>query len=160
MQISSIRVGLVTWLAALLMLIPVAYAQSSGGTARLQSLVNDTAAQFQLAYRHNVAEHQRRREQLSQAIAAWRAAAHNDANNRRLTEWLRAAIRSSMPGSRQPLAPLPEFDRGAVQVKPAPPSAPAHLFSNERSTLGRAPATVTEDKSAGDPFGDDPRPEE
>jgi hypothetical protein len=83
----------------------------------LQVLVNDTAAQIQLAYRQHPDEQATRREQLAAVIAAWRAAPRNEANNQRLANWLRAAIQSSMPGSNDPLPPAPTF---AAIVKPEP----------------------------------------
>ena len=75
-------------------------ATAAAGTAdRLQVLVNDTAAQLQLAYRQHPDERTRRQEQLTAAVAAWRAAPRSEANNERLATWLRAAILNSMPGS-------------------------------------------------------------
>src|SRR5437870_13306616 len=64
---------------------------------RLQALVNDTAAQFQLAYRQYPDERKLRQEQLAAVVTAWRSAPRNEANNERLAAWLRAAILSSMP---------------------------------------------------------------
>ena len=52
------------------------------------------------------------------AVAAWRAAPRSAANDRLLEDWLRAAIRKSMPGSREPLPDLPKFER-PVAVRPA-----------------------------------------
>jgi len=80
----------------------------------LQSLVNDTAAQFQLAYRHDAAEHRRRYDELAQLISAWRLSPRSPANNQLLADWLRTAMRSSMPGSREPLPPLPNFELPTV----------------------------------------------
>jgi hypothetical protein len=113
--------------------------QGTAAPRSLQSLVNDTAAQFQLAYRHDPAERQRRFEQLAAAVKSWRAAARSEANNRALAEWLRAAMRSSMPGSRTALLELPAFAAGVAANK------------------ATAPATMG-DKSVGDPFADDPLP--
>jgi hypothetical protein len=104
--------------------------------SKLQSLVNETAAQFKMAYRHNTAEHRARYKQLSQALAAWRAAPRSEENDRLLTNWLRAAIRRSMPGSREPLLPLPDFKRPFEEKAPA--------------------QTTAAEKLTGDPFADDP----
>ena len=119
-------------LASSALLVQPVNAQSP---APLQVLVNDTAAQFQLAYRHNVAEHRRRYDELSHAVAEWRAADRSEENNRLLAEWLRNAMRRSMPGSREGLPPVPQFSSQTAETEP--PSLPA-------------------DDSLGDPFGDDP----
>ncbi len=121
--------------ASLIMLLAPssAVAQTPG---KLQSLVNDAAAQFKMAYRQNPEEHRARYEQLSRALATWRAAPRSEENDRLLTDWLRSAIRHSMPGSREFLPTLPEFKR-PTEVK-APAQTPAA------------------DKRTGDPFTDDP----
>jgi hypothetical protein len=72
--------------------------------------LNDTVAQLKLVYRNDANELHRRYEEVSKTLASWRAADRSEENNRRLEVWLRAAIRSSMPGSREPLPPLPEFE--------------------------------------------------
>jgi hypothetical protein len=84
-------------------------ALSASAKDRLQTLVNDTAAQIQIAYRQHPDERDARREWLAAVIAAWRAAPRSEANNERLTTWLHAAISNSMPGSREPLPAMPAF---------------------------------------------------
>src|SRR5688500_13759778 len=98
----------VTWFG------PYALAQSTrsadagvNSTARLQSQVNAAATQFKLAFRNNQTEQARRRDQLVSAVKAWRSAARSESNNRLMADWLQAAIHNSMPGSREPLPPLP-----------------------------------------------------
>jgi hypothetical protein len=118
--------------ALLFLVATTAIAQSP---SRLQSLVNDTAAQLQIAYRHNAPERRARYEQLSRAVAAWKAAPRSEENDRMLTDWLRTAIRRSMPGSREPLPPSPAFKRPFAETTPTSSAA---------------------DKSTGDPFADDP----
>jgi hypothetical protein len=114
------RQAIVTSLAAFVLLgAPAAFAQTAPQTARqsapsLQALVNDTAVQFQLAYRHDAAEHRRRYDELAKAVSAWRAAPRDAANNQRLADWLRAAMRTSMPGSHDPLPPVPQFELAAA----------------------------------------------
>jgi hypothetical protein len=61
--------------------------------------LNDTVAQLQLAYRHNLPERQRRYDELAEVVATWREAPRSDANNRLLVDWLRGAIRSSIHNS-------------------------------------------------------------
>lgn len=123
-------------------------AQAAGQTAsspnRLQALVNDVAVQFQLAYRANPAERQRSHEQLAVVVESWRTARRSEANDARLAEWLRAAMRSSMPGSRTGLPPMPAFERSTFEPRSTAPSA--------INTSMPTPA----DKSTGDPFVDDP----
>lgn len=109
------RVFIVIALAAIAWLLPAI----AGAAEKLQVLLNDTAAQIQLAYRQRPDERTTRREQLAAVIAAWRAAPRNEANNERLADWLRAAIRSSMPGSNEPLPPAPTFT-AVVKVEPQP----------------------------------------
>jgi hypothetical protein len=125
---------------------PQAAAQRTAPASSLQALVNDVAAQIQLAYRQDPAERQRRHAELAAAVAAWRAGERSAANNRLLGEWLRAAIRSSMPGSTDPLPELPEFSRGPGSV------------GSPTAKSGRDTSLMTGNKSAGDPFGDDPLP--
>jgi hypothetical protein len=103
---------------------------------KLQSLVNETAAQFKIAYRQNAPQHRARYEQLSRALAAWKKAPRSEENDRLLAEWLRAAMRRSMPGSREALPPLPEFNRPSEETAPL--------------------QTPAADKLIGDPFADDP----
>jgi hypothetical protein len=104
--------------------------------SKLQSLVNDTATQFKMAYRHNTEEHRARYDQLSQALAAWKKSPRGEENDKLLADWLRAAIRRSMPGSREALPPLPDFKRPTEEIAPT--------------------QTPAEDKRTGDPFADDP----
>lgn len=151
----SERLRIVLASALVLLIVQSANAQSS---ANLQSLVNDTAVQFKLAYRHNATEHRRRHQQLVETITAWRAARRNDVNNRMLAGWLRGAIRNSMPGSRDPLPPMPKFQPAAAAINStAAQSPPAAVLSPDRDALSRPDRTPAPgmDKSTGDPFGDD-----
>ena len=132
----------------ILVIAPMLVAVSAASAAtsnRLQSLVNDTAAQIQIAYRQHPDEREMRQEQLAAVITAWRAAARSEANNELLTTWLYAAIRNSMPGSRELLPPAPTF---AANVKV------------ESRVVGNADVkkagVSTGAKSEADPFRDDP----
>jgi hypothetical protein len=122
--------------AAALMLLVLPNSAVAQTSTKLQSLVNETAAQFKMAFRHDTQEHRARYEQLSRALAEWKRAPRGEEKDRLLADWLRAAIGRSMPGSREPLPPLPDFKRPTQEL------APAH--------------TPTTDKLIGDPFGDDP----
>ena len=150
--------------------LPPAYAQSapqnSPSSASLQSLVDQTAAQLRLSYRNNRAEHLRRYNQLSAAIARWRASARSEEDNRRLAAWLRRAMRDSMPGSQRALAALPEFvdPRRAIAVQPA---AATTVRQKPVATNARPEADFWSDHPAsralpaefwgnGNPFYDDP----
>jgi hypothetical protein len=143
---------LIAGIASVLLGAAASFAQTPASTSRLQSLVNDTAAQLQLVYRHNRAEHQRRREQLVEAIAAWRTAERSSANNERLADWLRDAIRSSMPGSREQLPPLPEFSQSPAYPIETRARSPRSVRTIPAMQM---PATANSDKSFGDPFRDD-----
>ena len=107
-------------------LVPHAAGQVANSMSRLQPLVNDTVAQLQVAYRHDPAEGQGRYARLAEGIEQWRNAPRNEANDRLLAEWLRAAMRTSMPGSQAAFPAAPRFTGGP------------------------------EAKSTEDPFGDDP----
>jgi hypothetical protein len=89
-----------------------AAAQATTSPVRLQSLVNDAVAQLQIAYRHDAAERRDRYEQVAAAVESWRRAERSKTNNRLLADWLRAAMRASMPGSRAALPPAPPFAGG------------------------------------------------
>jgi hypothetical protein len=118
---------------------------SAAPSNRLQALVDDTAAQIQIAYRQHPDERAYRQQQLASAIAAWRVAPRREANNEQLSTWLHAAIRSSMPGSHESMPAVPTFD--------AAPKIESRLVNSAR-------ATKTNDlpvaKPEADPFGDDP----
>ena len=117
----SARFALLSFLC-IASLLNQAHAQSA---ARLQPLLNDTVSQFKLVYRHDVNELHRRYEEVSKIVAEWRKADRTEENNRRLEAWLRAAIRSSMPGSREGLPPLPTFVNLPAPVPPTT-RAPEH----------------------------------
>src|SRR5215210_6708792 len=119
-QLTHVRQCLATLiLAASSSLLPASAGAAAPASDKLQALVNDTAAQLQLAYRQHPDERARRQEQLSAAIASWRAAPRSEANNERLATWLRAAILTSMPGSQEPLPAVPSF-AAIVKTEPQP----------------------------------------
>ena len=143
-------------LAAIVGLLPGIAGAAPGAADKLQVLVNDTAAQLQLAYRQHPDERARRQEQLAAAVAAWRAAARSETNNERLATWLRAAIVSSMPGSKEPLPVVPSF----VAIVKTEPQAEAHEVpvqpqAAEKAIEKNAPVDAVA-KPEDDPFRDDP----
>jgi hypothetical protein len=148
---------LLFWFAlALALAAPIApevLAQSGAMPRRLQALVDDASAQFKLAYRLQPGEGQARQEQLEAVEAAWRQAAQTEANNELLERWLRTAIRSSMPGSRTALPATPEFMKASAGLEEASVVVPAH--EPTPAVDMKAPSA---NKSAGDPFADDPAP--
>ena len=132
----------------------------TGAADKLQGLVNDTAAQLQIAYRQHPDERARRQEQLAAAVAAWRAAPRSEANNERLAIWLRAAILSSMPGSQEPLPAVPSF-AAIVKVEPQPEvhEAPAEPQAVAKAIEKKAPVEAIAKPARereDDPFRDDP----
>jgi hypothetical protein len=139
--------------------MPVIAGAAARATDKLQILVNDTAAQLQLAYRQHPDERARRQEQLTAAVTAWRAAPRSEANNERLADWLRAAMLSSMPGSLEPLPAVPSF---AVVVKTEPQAdvhkpteVPIQPKTAEIAISKKLPVE-TAVKPQTDPFRDDP----
>jgi hypothetical protein len=146
-------------LAAMPLLSPEVASAAAPAADKLQVLVNETAAQLQLAYRQHPDERARRREQLSAVVAAWRAAPRSEANNERLATWLRAAILSSMPGSKEPLPVVPSF-AAIVKAEPQPeiheaPVAPIEPQAAEKAIEKKAPVEAVA-KPEDDPFRDDP----
>jgi hypothetical protein len=142
---------------------------------RLPALIGETSAQFQLAFRMHPNEARERQEQLDAAVAAWRAAPRTAASDERLAKWLRAAIRTSMPGQREALPPTPDFKTlTKVEKRIAEPARAesASSASSEKHTLeaSTAAAPDTERTSAiespaaadetTDPFRDDPLAEQ
>jgi hypothetical protein len=146
-------------LVAVSWLMPGIAGAAAGAPDKLQKLVNDTVAQLQLAYRQHPDERARRQEQLMAAVAAWRAAPRNEANNERLATWLRAAILSSMPGSREAMPAVPSFAPVVPVVKAeplvAPPEAPVEPQAAETVVEKKTPTEAVA-KPADDPFRDDP----
>jgi hypothetical protein len=171
-----VRVNQSTWLITLSSLAAMsgaslAMAQPAASPGQLQSLVNDAVAQIQLSYRRNPAELHERYQSIGQAVAAWNKSSRSEADGERLAEWLRQAMRGSMPGSEEPLPPVPEFERPTPPAEEMPiPTRPTPLPQPEASQA--APATVREvsanvqgspaaatkahDLMEGDPFRDDP----
>ena len=143
-------------IAAIAGLMPAIAGASPGAANKLQVLVNDTAVQLQLSYRQHPDERAKRQEQLAAAIAAWRAAPRSEANNERLAIWLRAAIVSSMPGSKEQLPAIPSFGT-IVKAEPQPLTheTPAEPGLAEPAIEKSAPVETTA-KPEDDPFRDDP----
>jgi hypothetical protein len=140
-------------------------AKAAAPTDRVPSLVRETLAQFQIAYRMHPEEGQRRQEQLAAVVNAWRAAPRADANNDRLTNWLRAAIRASMPGSREALPASPTFTAEASKetrsvVKPTAlqPTLAEPIVAKPTPAAEPSPLP-SKHTSEADPFRDDPEDE-
>jgi hypothetical protein len=149
-SISVRRVVLFAIIAASQFVAGISIAQAATKVDKNQALIKAASAQFQLSYRRRPAEGESRQEQLKTVVAAWRAAPRNEANDEQLTGWLREAIRASMPGSREPLPPVPPFD---------PPGPRLPHVTDPPPTDSPEPAAVvapsaSADKS--DPFRDDP----
>jgi hypothetical protein len=143
-------------LVAMAWLSPAIAGAAPPATDKLQLLVNDAAAQLQLAYRQHPDERARRQEQLTAVVAAWRAAPRSEANNERLATWLRAAILSSMPGSTESLPAVPTFAAIAkAEPQPVAHEAPAEPQAAEKVVEKKAPTEAVA-KPEDDPFRDDP----
>ena len=139
--------------------------KAAAPTDRAPSLVRETSAQFQIAYRMHPEEGQRRQEQLAAVVNAWRVAPRTDANNERLTNWLRAAIRASMPGSREALPASPTFTAAASKearsvVKPTVLEPTLAEPTVAKATPAAEPSSSpSKHTSEADPFRDDPEDE-
>jgi hypothetical protein len=125
-------------------LLPTVVVFAASPADNLQLLVNDTAAQVQLAYRWLPNERDHRQAELETVVAAWRASTRSEANNERLATWLHAAIRKSMPGSTEPLPQVPTF---SASDKTEPQAA---------QRVEKEAPTVSDGKVDDDPFRDDP----
>ena len=135
---------LLTLMAIASMMLPKV-AQSAATADRLQALAGDASAQFQLAYRLHPVEREHRQEQLTAVVAAWRTAPRSEANNEQMAAWLHTAIRSSMPGSREALPPMPKFTSSDKAQSQAAGSIQAVKTS-----------PVVDETPSADPFRDDP----
>lgn len=102
------------------------------------TLIDDARAQIELAYRLHPTETQARLDQLKAVLAAWQAAPQTEANKEKLDAWLRAAIRASMPGSRELLPAAPNF---AAQIVAAPSERPKNVV-NPTPVAKQAPAEL------------------
>ena len=90
------------------------------------------------------------------AIAAWRTAPRSEANNEKLATWLRAAILSSMPGSKESLPAVPSFAAVAkVEPQPETHEAPVEPQVVEKAIEKKAPVEAIA-KPDDDPVRDDP----
>jgi hypothetical protein len=145
-SLSGRNVGCLLLAVALLPSLSAARAATAPAADRYQKLVNDAALQFQLAFRLRPIELQHRQQQLATVVAAWRTAPESDASNAEFKAWLEAAIRSSMPGARQELPPLPDF------AAPQPTQQPVVAVPVVQAT----PAPVLSGDANVDPFQDDP----
>ena len=83
------------------------------------ALAAEATTQFELAFRGSPNKAQARKEQLEAVVGVWRAAPRSEANNERLSSWLRSAIRASMPGSHDDLPAAPTFTNGPESRKTA-----------------------------------------
>lgn len=130
-------------------------AAAEPGPDPLLALASDVWAQFELAYRSQPAEYERRQAQFNAVIEAWRATPASVTADQLLTDWMRAAIRASMPGSRTPLPPTPQF---VPTVERQQPLAGLDLLRTQYAepAATRAPFGRPLAAKITDPFQDDP----
>lgn len=145
--------------------VPTLAAERMPG-ARAQALIKAATEQFHLSYRLRPTEGELRQEQMKAVVAAWWVAPRTRVNDDRLNNWLHEAIRTSMPGSRDPLPPIPNFagsEPHTPQVPnvtdppPVTPPEPTPPVTPPEPAPQVAP-TVPPAEPAGnaDPFRDDP----
>lgn len=179
--------GTLSWTAVFSVILFVS--ASSGGAARAQEsafigrrppaiqqplplppLVRQTQAHFETSYWRDPTEKEHRLTQLREVTAAWRTATKNQSNDRRLHVWMRMAIRNSMPGSREPLPPVPAFERpwtpteAEVAHEAREEEAEELMPDSDGGDAALRPVTgvttsakqrAPEERSSGDPFRDD-----
>lgn len=122
---------------------------------RLPALAMEATTQFELAFRANPGEGQARREQLETVVATWRSAPRTDSNNERLINWLRAAIRASMPGSHDELPASPTF-AGATNRTISQRTKTEPTARTLEPTLAGPNTAPSKSSGQTDPFQDDP----
>jgi hypothetical protein len=93
---------------------------SQKSEADLRRLTADLAAQLRLVYRDDLPEYARRHAQLRAAILAWNASPQSDADRRQMADWLRNAIRNSMPGAAEPMPSIPASEGDPFRDDPLP----------------------------------------
>ncbi len=130
-------------------------AEQTSSPDPLLTLARDVWAQFDLAYRSQPVEYDRHRVQFNAVIEAWRAAPNPAVADKLLTGWMQAAIQASMPGSRTPLPPMPQFVPNAQR---RPPLAGMDLLKTQYASPKPARPTITQPvaTTVTDPFQDDP----
>jgi hypothetical protein len=136
------RYSAVVWIVAIAVMVPSSAARAAKPTDALQSLLLETAAQIDLAYRQYPAERDLRHRRLAEVLNLWRAAERTETNNERLASWLSKVISSSMPGSDDQLPAAPHFV-ATTNAKPVGPS-----MAKEKQVEPKAEIAV-------DPFRDD-----
>lgn len=117
--------GIISVVLSVLLLAAVAtslLAQSAAPTQALQRLTNDLALQLDLTYRHDLPAHRERYDEMAAVLNAWNRSRRTDADYAQMAQWLRLAIRESMPGNGQPLPAPPNFaaPQPVVAELPAP----------------------------------------
>lgn len=130
-------------------------AESTVATQALQRLTNDLGLQLKLTYRHDLATHRERYAELAAALAAWNRSPRTDADYALMSDWLRTAIRNSMPGDGKPLPPPPTFSVPQPVVAELPAlkptqSAPSSVVEKPQSdstsvVTKSVPPSVTRD---------------
>lgn len=70
---------------------------------------SDLRFQFEMAFRHNERERDRRLAQLDDVMAKWQVSTQSDADRGALVTWLQEAGANSLPGALKDLPAMPEF---------------------------------------------------
>lgn len=147
--------GFVIGLAIVVLFVTRFAAAAEPGPDPVLSLADDLWAQFELVYRSQPAEYERRQKQFNAVIAAWRAAPATATTDQLLSDWMRAAMRASMPGSRTPLPPTPRF---VPTLDRKQPLAGFDLLSRQYAEPAETPESVVRPvaTTSMNPFLDDP----
>jgi hypothetical protein len=91
---------------------------AAGVTAHQSSKVTDVNQweadlryQFEMAFRHDTRQGEKRLAQLDDVMAHWRASTQSDGDRQLLLTWFQEAGGRSLPGSLAPLLEMPQFSR-------------------------------------------------
>ena len=128
-------------------LSPPAIAQpisSSNGT-ELDRLSKALSYQLELAYRFDPEEHHRRHAAIAMTFKAWNASSRTAADYQAIDRWFRTAIRSSMPGSKDPMPTPPTFSRRIIVTRPTGLSPRVSSSSSQSDRASGSSTLATED---------------
>jgi hypothetical protein len=110
-----------TLVAILVLTIGVTASQkTSEPTSSLAALESDLQFQFEMAFRHDTDEQDRRQAQLDRVMQKWNASPRTPADEHLLVQWLNESMSRSLPGAVAPLPPIPEFSQQQVAATEAP----------------------------------------
>lgn len=121
----TILLATVTALAVLGGMVAAPAAAQSDRSSELQQLVADLDYQLKLVAQFDRHASDKRRAQLAAAIERWNDSPRGEADFQVMQQWLRRAIRASMPGLPKNTPALPRFPEPVVEASVPPTSNPS-----------------------------------